>query len=133
MDTLTQQTESIKVPETAGMSHAALQTADLNKIIADLANQDAKINIILENSERMSRASVRSMWITIIFFVLPLILSVVAGVLVFKSLQSSGIGLADFSAYANIGNIVEELKSAKGTPNEVPTQVATSTTSEVQQ
>ncbi len=113
METGTLQAEGTKIPEAAGMSHATLTTATLDTIIEVLNNQEAKINIILENSERMRRASIRSMWITIIFFVLPLVISVVMGVLLFKSLSASGISLESFNAYANMGGLVEELQKAQ--------------------
>jgi hypothetical protein len=101
MELSTSQTGGIKVPETAGMSHAAQTTAEFEKIIQALSDQDAKINIILENSQKARRASVRLMWASIIFFVLPLILLVIAGPLLFNSLSLNETGLQDLDGYTN--------------------------------
>ncbi len=64
--------------DSAGMSQTAQTKAEIQKLTALITDLDAKVNILLENSERVRKSASRSMWLTIIFVALPIVVSVIA-------------------------------------------------------
>ncbi len=98
--------------DSSSMAQTAQTKAEIQKLTALITDLDAKVNILLENSEKMRKSASRSMWLTIIFVVLPIAISIIAIPFLMKTLTGS-MGLSGGDSASSISSLLEQLQKGQ--------------------
>ena len=96
---------------------------DMQKIQASMEDQQKKIDAMYTTLEKIRKHNVVTMWLTIIFVVLPIVLSVFALPYLMRS-YAGALGGGDTASPLDISSILKQVQNAKAgqvTP-EQPTQ-----------
>lgn len=96
--------------EIPAISHAAKTNEELDKIAGVLVDLQNKVDLIYVNSEKMRRAATRSMWLTIIFVVLPIAISIFALPVLMKTLLGS---VGENGGAIDIQSIIKQAQSGQ--------------------